>query len=412
MLMRGGNVAVVGGSVAGCAAALAAARGGAERITVLERASGELRERGVGLGIHQDRFAELESAGYVDDSMPWCPMNQRIWTVRDGDDNLGRAIAVHPMPFRAYSWGSLWSELRKRVPDSVDYRSGVSVSEVKQADDPQDGVTLQLTDGSEEHFDLVIGADGYRSVVRDTMFPDLRPTYAGYVLIRGVSPDLPQLAPGGEGPLAGPNLPTVVFPGGHCIMYRIPHPEGGYRVNWAVYTLLPEHLEKQLDPSEPTSVPPGSLTSELAQFGRDLASEHFPPYWTECVQRTPQEQTFVQPIYDMEVPSYTSGRLLLAGDAATVARPHTGGGAVKALQDGLALEEAWKAADSWEELLNTYNSGRVAIGSAMVEVGRRLGAAQVTDTPDWASMDADDLAAWWKAANEKVGFGGLSVKRD
>lgn len=44
--MRGGSVAVVGGSIAGCAAALAASRGGAERITVLERADARLRDRG------------------------------------------------------------------------------------------------------------------------------------------------------------------------------------------------------------------------------------------------------------------------------------------------------------------------------------------------------------------------------
>lgn len=44
--MRGGSVAVVGGSIAGCAAALAASRGGAERITVFERADAELRDRG------------------------------------------------------------------------------------------------------------------------------------------------------------------------------------------------------------------------------------------------------------------------------------------------------------------------------------------------------------------------------
>lgn len=43
--MRGGSVAVVGGSIAGCAAALAASRGGAERITVFERADARLRDR-------------------------------------------------------------------------------------------------------------------------------------------------------------------------------------------------------------------------------------------------------------------------------------------------------------------------------------------------------------------------------
>lgn len=44
--MRGGSIAVVGGSIAGCAAALAASRGGAGKITVFERADARLRDRG------------------------------------------------------------------------------------------------------------------------------------------------------------------------------------------------------------------------------------------------------------------------------------------------------------------------------------------------------------------------------
>jgi 2-polyprenyl-6-methoxyphenol hydroxylase-like FAD-dependent oxidoreductase len=57
------SVAVVGGSIAGCATAQAVARAGAGRVTVFERAGGELRDRGVGIALHDDRFAELEAAG-------------------------------------------------------------------------------------------------------------------------------------------------------------------------------------------------------------------------------------------------------------------------------------------------------------------------------------------------------------
>ncbi|NGO73338.1 monooxygenase, partial [Streptomyces sp. SB3404] len=172
--MHAGSVAVVGGSIAGCATALAAVRGGAERVTLFERAAGQLRERGVGLAMHADRYAELADAGYVDDGMPWGPLERRIWTVRDdaGGAALGRDLQVQDFPFRAYSWGPLWSELRRRVPDEVDYRTGASVTAVEE---DADGVTLALADGGRERFDVVIGADGYRSVVRDTMFPGLQP---------------------------------------------------------------------------------------------------------------------------------------------------------------------------------------------------------------------------------------------
>ncbi|WP_326586152.1 hypothetical protein [Streptomyces sp. NBC_01294] len=61
--MRGGTVAVVGGSIAGCAIATAAARAGAGEVVVLERTRGRLEDRGVGLCIHDERAVELGASG-------------------------------------------------------------------------------------------------------------------------------------------------------------------------------------------------------------------------------------------------------------------------------------------------------------------------------------------------------------
>ncbi|KJY31974.1 hypothetical protein VR46_34865, partial [Streptomyces sp. NRRL S-444] len=61
--MRGGTVAVVGGSIAGCALASAAARAGADEVVVLERTHGRLADRGLGLCIHDGRAAELAATG-------------------------------------------------------------------------------------------------------------------------------------------------------------------------------------------------------------------------------------------------------------------------------------------------------------------------------------------------------------
>ncbi|MFJ9412961.1 monooxygenase [Streptomyces sp. NPDC101227] len=408
--MFGGNIAVVGGSIAGCATALAALRGGAEKVTILERAADRLQERGVGVSLHRDRYAELEAAGYVDADMPWSPIDQRIWTMRDGDSELGRAVGVQDAPFRAYSWGSLWSELRRRVPAEVEYRSGVGIAAVEE---DAEGVTLDFTAGGRERFDVVIGADGYRSVVRDTMFPGLRPTYAGYLGWRGASQGAPEC---GSSDLVWTDLRTVVFPGGHCVIYRIPDGAGGMRVNWVLYTTPPEHLALPLKLQTPTSLPPGKLSTELDAFARDVVRKYFPPYWAECVLRTPREESFIQPIYDLEMPHYAHGRLALVGDAATVARPHTGGGAVKALQDALILEQAWRAHDDWAAAAAAYDAGRTAPGASMVDLGRRFGQAQVVDTPDWETMRTSDFDAWWKeqigGPERSSGFGGHALQKD
>lgn len=400
--MRGGSVAVVGGSIAGCATALAVSRGGAGKVTVFERADAQLRDRGVGIALHNDRYNELQSAGYVAAEMPWAPLTRRVWSMRDGEAEHGRAVGKQPFPFRAYNWGSLWSELRRRVPEDVDYRSGAQVSAVEP---DSDGVTLRLADGQRERFDAVIGADGYRSVVRDAMFPGLSATYAGYIGWRGTSSDVADL------PSDGNDAHNVVFPGGHCMIYRIPDGVGGHRLNWVLYTSPPESEDLHPDLRTPTSLPPGRLNSALTAHLRALVADNFPPYWAARVLRTPAETTFIQPIYDLEVPQYTSGRMLLVGDAASVARPHIGGGSVKALQDATALEAAAVAGESWKEIAETYDANRGPVGSSLVALARRMGSAQVENTPEWGAMGQPEFEAWWQEQNSgNSGFGGHRLK--
>lgn len=160
----------------------------------------------------------------------------------------------------------------------------------------------------------------------------------------------------------------------------------------------------------PTSLPPGTLTDALHSHLAHIAAELLPPYWGGLVGLTAPDELFVQPLYDFTAPRYATGRLLLTGDAATVARPHTGAGAVKALQDATALESALRSAPCWAEALRAYDSERTAAGRAMVELGRRLGHALVEAAPDWGSMDPPALEAWWQWAAVGGGFGGRALK--
>ncbi|MDH6120390.1 2-polyprenyl-6-methoxyphenol hydroxylase-like FAD-dependent oxidoreductase [Kitasatospora sp. GAS204A] len=404
--VRGARVAVVGGSIAGCAGALAATRAGAAEVVVFERSTGRLQDLGVGLALHNDRYAELAAAGYLDAAMPWVQLARRPWVVRDGAEHAGREIAALPMPFRSYSWGSLWRELRGRIPASVRYRTGTAVAGVE----PQaDGVRLRLADGAEERFDLVVGADGYRSLVRAAIDPDAVAGYGGYLAWRGTLPA--DRLPDPPEAFREADAATVVWPGGHMIVYRIPGREGtGTAVNWVFYAVPPPAAAARF--ADPTSTHPRAVPADLARHQQELVDEHFPPYWQEVIARTPPDERFVQPMYDMATPRFADGRLALLGDAAAIARPNTGSGAIKALQDAAALEHALGSAATLDEALAAYSAERAPLGRATVELGRSLGRAQVTETPDWAAMDQRAIEEWWQNAGGGNGFGGHRLGAD
>lgn len=393
-MRSGGSIAVVGGSIAGCAFASVAARAGADRVVVLERTGGRLADRGFGLCIHDDRAAELSAVGTLPPGIPAHPLTRRRWVVRDGDTAAGTLFWEQPFPFHSYHWGLLWQGLRGAMPDSVAYRQGAAVTAVTGAADRPE---LRLADGTFDHHDLVIGADGYRSVVREAVAAGSRPQYAGYVCWRGHfdARRMEGLGRGGPGTDVWPAdaVTTVCFPGGSCVIYRIPGP-GGTRVNWVLYAVPPQDGTLRFD--DPTSFPAGHVTPGLAAGLSELLDREFPPYWGRLLALTPPEDTFVQPIYDLRTPRTAAGRVLLAGDAASVVRPHNTSGVAKALQDATAFGAAWRTAPSWERLVSDYQAARGPAGHELVALARRLGHAQVEQTPDWAAMSPGRAESWWR----------------
>ncbi|MFD9408829.1 monooxygenase [Streptomyces sp. NPDC059989] len=394
--MRGGTVAVVGGSIAGCAIATAAARAGAGEVVVVERTHGRLQDRGVGLCIHNGRAVELGARGALPGGIAAHRLERRRWIVRDDGAAAGgaggRVIWEQQFPFHSYHWGLLWRGLRESVPDSVVYRPGETVTGVEEAG--TEGAGLRLSGGSVERYDLVVGADGYRSVVRAALCPESRPHYAGYVCWRGNFEAARLAELGADADSVPEAVTTVCFPGGTCVVYRIPGPDGP-RVNWVLYAAPPKDGQLRFD--DPTSFPPGGLTPELAGHLGALLDREFPPYWGRALALTDPADVFVQPIYDLETARTAGGRLLLAGDAASVVRPHNTSGAAKALQDATAFADGWRRSDSVEELLRDYQDARGAAGRDLVALARRLGRAQVERTPAWTAMNGREMTAWWQA---------------
>lgn len=386
--MKGSRVGIVGGSIAGCGAAIALHRLGCD-VTVFERSSGALKDRGSGIAVPNALRDELRSAGYLPADYPTFQANARRFYVDDRTDG-GSLRWVQPGPMSTNNWGVLWRGLRSMLPAEVDYRDGAAVAGVRQT---AAGVELELDGGESVEVDVAIGADGYRSTLRTLLHPTSAPEYAGYILWRGnfAADRLRDTAAWDEVIQTGEWL-TVGFDGGHGVMYPIPNfgtDPSRYRVNWAIYAPMPEGLEVK----EPSSIPPGQVAPEVfAQYER-LVAERFPPR-LRPVFTSPIEEVSIQPIYDEVVDSYVGDRIALIGDAATLSRPHTGSGATKALQECRLIESLGDEHDRWEPLLAAYDADRTPAGRDLVELGRRIGRDQVERTPPMLEMSPEDFEAW------------------
>jgi 2-polyprenyl-6-methoxyphenol hydroxylase-like FAD-dependent oxidoreductase len=98
----------------------------------------------------------------------------------------------------------------------------------------------------------------------------------------------------------------------------------------------------------------------------------------------------------VKVPSLVAGRVVLVGDAGTVVRPVTGSGAVKGLDDVLALTDALvrNGADV-DSAVADYNAERLPVGLGVVELGQRNGMS-AEEMEEWMAH----VMAGWYAVDE------------
>lgn len=393
MTLNGMKVGVIGGSIAGCAAATAFARAGCD-VEVFERSAKGLMDRGSGIGIPGPLRANLMEKGYLPRDFAGCAMKRRWWQFPDGTPD-GRRLWTQATAAYANNWGNLWKALRQNVPDAS-YHEGRKLEEFNET---RDHVSVCFQNGEIRSFDLLVGADGYQSLVRKQLHPKAATVPAEYVLWRGNYPEtelddtrlIKEIDPENA-------WLTVPFPGGHGVAYMIPDfggstTRGNRRVNWAVYAPCPK--AQPIEGIE--SVPPGAVTEAAFAEFQTLLTNYFPSAIRDLIAHSRREDVSIQPIYDSVVDTYVGSRTLLIGDAGTMTRPHTASGATKALEDALALESLAGTVQDLSDLLKKYDALRCGQGKTLSQIGRRIGQAQVVETPNWGAMSPEDFEAWHNA---------------
>jgi len=185
-LTDGLNVAIVGGSITACATATLLSRADAV-VSVFERSSGNLEDRGVGLAMKISTLEALAERDLIDAEMPYVPVWRRTFArAHDGPSPNGTPWQVYweqPVAFHANHWGVLFRSLRQRVPDEI-YHRGHEVTGFEEQ--PNGSIDLQFANQPARNFDLVIFADGYESVGRRILHPDCAIEANRYFLWRGM----------------------------------------------------------------------------------------------------------------------------------------------------------------------------------------------------------------------------------
>lgn len=395
------NIGIVGGSLAGCSAAILLQRAG-HKVTVFERSTGRLHGRGGGIGTTSAVLNALKNADVIDADFPHFSSSTMPFVgKRDENEKLGHVPWSLPLDLQTFHWSTLWDNLRRRVPDSC-YHQGQAIRSARMNDEHT--VSLELDDGVEQEFDLVLFADGYRSTGRRQLFPDAELKYRGYMLWRGLLPEseIADIAPLG---FSVPRLSHRQEPG-NTVMYFIPDENGsteeGHRIcNWASYIpLLEEDLPKFMidrdgNPRE-GAIPPGQMRIEEEERLKRLVIENLPDYYSDIIART--RDTFVQLIYTADIPSYYRDRMCLIGDAGAVIQPFTGSGVFKGYNNVRSLIDELRNCDSVSHALKRWDAMQLRIGRRLLSLGEQMERAFIWEPLDLAAADAATTEAWWKSS--------------
>src|SRR5262245_48278692 len=207
------NVGIVGGSLAGCAAAIALRHAGCE-VSVYERSRGALEDRGAGIGMPLALLHTLVERGFVDPDMACFRASRSPFLFRQGPGHE-RVLWEQPVAVAVTNWGIVYRHLRSRIPDAA-YRQGDEVVDVSASGNS--AASLRFADGRTATFDFVVCADGQHSVGRRALFPEQGLQYAGYVLWRGLADE----SSVSEIDRFEDRITWAVSETGYCLFYIVP----------------------------------------------------------------------------------------------------------------------------------------------------------------------------------------------
>ncbi|MDE3175236.1 MAG: FAD-dependent oxidoreductase [Pseudomonadota bacterium] len=326
---------VIGGGFSGMAAAIEMRKAG---IAVdLVEIDPHWRPEGAGITVNGASlraletlgvYAEFARAGYVSDGVELrAPPGVKVGEIATpkvaGSDVPGGGGILRP-------------DLARILADAtracgVDVRTGCTY---ESFDDSGDKVSVAFTDGSRRDYDLVVGADGVRSGLRDKLFPEVKPPqYIGQVVWRAVFPRpaeivRPTMWVGGAVKL-GVNPVSAT----HMYMFLTEgRPEKSQPAPESWPKVLEDLMRAFPDPTVQSLIPHLYASDAHIDY-RALANLLVPAPWNR-------------------------GRVVLIGDTVHATTPHLASGAGIGIESGIVLAQELGAASRLQDALDRFHARR------------------------------------------------------
>ena len=366
---------IVGGGIGGLTTALMLrARGiGCE----LFEQSDTIRELGVGINTLPHAIRELAGLGLLQelddiairtDELYYLNRHgQEVWRESRGID------AGHDVPQFSIHRGRLQSVIHRAVEERLGRDAIHTGCRLEAFSQDEGGVSAHFFDRAGSHTktvrgDILIGADGIHSRVRETLFPDEGPPcWNGLMLWRGAR-DWPVF-------LSGRSM--IVAGGLHAKVVVYPIAEGSSPAsrltNWAVLVRIgdgsapPPRLEDWSNLGRREELMPHVAGFSIPQVDFAALINATPEFWEfPCCDRDP-------------LPYWSSGRVTLLGDAAHPMYPVGSNGASQAILDARCLADALARSEHPRQALAAYERQRLPMTADIVASNRRGGPEGVID---------------------------------
>src|SRR5215470_9962400 len=323
------RIAIVGGGLGGLAAALFLRKAGLDA-TVYEQ-DPELREVGAGIVVSPNMVRPLGALGLAQELAASAVRLEAAWEFRRWKD--GRVLSVQPMGeecerlYGAHCYvahrADLLALFQQALPAQalrLDHRCvGVNQDERKAE------LTFTSRAGRKTKVtaDVLIGADGIHSVVRQAIAPKIDARFSGLCAFRCLVPS--EKAP----PTALRPVQTLwLGPGRHFVHYPI---SGGRLVN--IIAIVPAGAWRT-----ESWTADGEISDLLAEFDG----------WDDRVRQliVAASSTKRWAMYDRDpLERWSAGRISLLGDAAHAMLPFIAQGAAQAVEDAVVLAGCLRSAD-------------------------------------------------------------------